>query len=57
MPKIDRTHFPTFREIFDEFDDEDLIEFAQNNPKTLQKLCMFLSVDLQLEKENEEQNN
>ena len=52
--KNDDFHFPSFMDMFDEFSDEDLISFAQDNPLILQKLCVFLTIDLQLEKEYNE---
>ena len=34
------------------FDDEVLLEMAQFYPSQLKKMCMLISLDLQLEKEN-----
>ncbi len=50
--KLD-TYFPSFTQIFNEFDDESLIQLALYNPSALHKMCIFLSVDLQLEKEHQ----
>lgn len=37
---------------FQLFDEEILIEMAQYYPTQLKKMCMLISLDLQLEKEN-----
>lgn len=37
-------YFPTFTQIFNEFDDQTLIELAMYNPGALQKMCQFLTV-------------
>mgnify|MGYP003624340836 FL=1 len=52
--KTDDFNFPSFTDMFDEFSDDDLIAFAKDNPLILQKLCIFLTIDLQLEKEYNE---
>mgnify|MGYP003657638457 CR=1 FL=1 len=46
--KTDDFNFPSFTDMFDEFSDDDLIAFAKDNPLILQKLCIFLTIDLQL---------
>jgi hypothetical protein len=45
------SYFPSFSTIFEEFDDEVLAELALYNPSALWKMCVFLSLDIQLEKE------
>ena len=40
-----------FYEIFDAMDDEFLEEMAFNDPKQLQRMCTFLSLDAQIKKE------
>tara|TARA_Y100000592_G_scaffold52938_1_gene83646 strand:- start:231 stop:434 length:204 start_codon:yes stop_codon:yes gene_type:complete len=42
---------PTFLEYFDTFDDEILIEMAENHPETLKRMCSLMTLDSQLEKE------
>lgn len=37
---------------FIHFDEEILLEMAQYYPSQLKKMCMLISLDLQLEKEN-----
>ena len=43
--------FESFKTIFNSLDDDYLARLARKNPKVLQNLCMFLSIDLQLEQE------
>ena len=43
--------FESFTKIFESLDDDYLARLARKNPKVLQNLCMFLSIDLQLEQE------
>ena len=43
--------FESFTKIFESLDDDYLASLARKNPKVLQNLCMFLSIDLQLEQE------
>ena len=43
--------FESFTKIFESLDDGYLARLARKNPKVLQNLCMFLSIDLQLEQE------
>ena len=43
--------FESFTKIFESLDDDYLVRLARKNPKVLQNLCMFLSIDLQLEQE------
>ena len=38
-------------EVFESLDDESLALIAQNDPEQLQRMCMFLSLDQQKEKE------
>ena len=52
--KRSQTYFPTFTQIFSEFDDETLIELALYNPSALKKMCQFLTIDLHLEEEWDE---
>ena len=42
----------SFTEVFESLDDESLALIAQNDPEQLQRMCMFLSLDQQMEKEN-----
>ena len=51
--KRSEMYFPTFTQIFNEFDDQTLIELAMYNPGALQKMCQFLTIDLQMEREYE----
>ena len=41
----------SFTEVFESLDDESLTLIAQNDPEQLQRMCMFLSLDQQMEKE------
>jgi len=38
-------------EVFDQFDDELWVELIQKSPKILDNICLILSVDIQLVKE------
>ena len=44
--------FDTFVEFFEKVDDEFLTHLAYYNPLQLHKLCMFLSLDLQIQEEH-----
>ena len=51
-------NFPTFREIFESLDDETLIHMYLSDPSSLRRMCMLYSLDLQIEKEeNEDSSN
>jgi hypothetical protein len=41
----------TFADIFEAFDDETLTSIAYNNPEQLKRMCLFLSLDDQIRKE------
>ena len=41
----------TFTDIFETFDDEYLIKMIQQDPKQLHRMCIFLSLDMQLMEE------
>lgn len=41
----------SFTEVFESLDDGSLALIAQNDPEQLQRMCMFLSLDQQMEKE------
>jgi|TARA_B100000900_G_C20201315_1_gene561975 hypothetical protein len=41
-----------FTDIFDAMDEEYLEELALTDPKQLQKMCVFLTLDAQIQKEN-----
>ena len=43
----------TFTDIFETFDDEYLTDMALNNPEQLNRMCIFLSLDEQIRKENQ----
>ena len=43
----------TFTDIFETFDDEYLTDMALNNPEQLSRMCVFLSLDEQIRKENQ----
>jgi hypothetical protein len=53
MDKIVKTLFEnlTFTDIFETFDDEYLIDMAINKPEQLKRMCVFLSLDEQIKKE------
>jgi hypothetical protein len=42
---------PSFSEVFDSMEDELLIEMALIYPQQLRDLCIFLTLDCQMEKE------
>mgnify|MGYP001362591161 CR=1 FL=1 len=41
----------TFADLFETFDEEYLTMMAQKNPDQLKRMCVFLSLDNQLQKE------
>lgn len=41
----------SFTDIFETFDEEYLTKIAYTNPDQLQRMCLFLSLDNQLQKE------
>jgi hypothetical protein len=41
----------SFTEVFESLDDESLTLIAQNDPKQLQRMCIFLSLDKQMARE------
>tara|TARA_R110000744_G_scaffold246818_5_gene363263 strand:- start:21 stop:212 length:192 start_codon:yes stop_codon:yes gene_type:complete len=41
----------TFTDIFETFDEDYLIQLALTKPKQLERMCVFLSIDLQIRKE------
>ena len=47
----------TSLEYFDFLDVEILTEMAQYYPEELQRMCILISIDIQLEKEREEKMN
>jgi len=54
MMNIDLEGISSFSEFFDSVDDEFLIKMYMYDPKSLYRMCAFLSLDLQLEKEHQE---
>ncbi len=57
MAKGNKTKIGTFQDlnftdIFDAMDEEYLEELALTDPKQLQKMCVFLTLDAQIQKEN-----
>ena len=44
----------TFTDIFETFDDEYLITIADKNPEQLKRMCVFLSLDLEMLKQKYE---
>jgi len=48
---------PTFREMFETLDNEDLINMYLVDPLSLGRMCMLLSLDLQIEKEENENSS
>tara|TARA_Y100000385_G_C12638682_1_gene444412 strand:+ start:129 stop:326 length:198 start_codon:yes stop_codon:yes gene_type:complete len=53
MEKIAKILFEdlTFTDIFETFDDEYLTDMALNKPEQLKRMCIFLSLDEQIRKE------
>jgi hypothetical protein len=53
MEKIAKILFEdlTFTDIFETFDDEYLTDMALNKPEQLKRMCIFLSLDEQIKKE------
>ena len=49
---FNRDSFGSFKEFFYNVDDELLVKMFLYDPKSLYRLCAFLSLDLQLEKEH-----
>jgi hypothetical protein len=43
----------TFTDIFETFDDEYLTDMVLNKPEQLNRMCIFLSLDEQIRKENQ----
>jgi hypothetical protein len=48
---FDQDSFGSFKEFFYNVDDEFLVKMILYDPKSIYRLCAFLSLDLQLEKE------
>jgi len=48
---FDQDSFGSFKEFFYNVDDEFLVKMILYDPKSIYRLCTFLSLDLQLEKE------
>jgi len=46
-----------FIDIFNSFDEEYLKDMAMNNPKQLEKMCLFLCLDTQILKEQMESSS
>jgi|TARA_R110000824_G_scaffold113942_2_gene264058 hypothetical protein len=42
---------PSFVEYFNTFEDEVLVDMAENHPETLKRMCSLISLDIQLEAE------
>lgn len=42
---------PSFVEYFNTFEDEILVDMAENHPETLRRMCSLISLDIQIEKE------
>ncbi len=42
---------PSFVEYFNTFEDEVLVDMAENHPETLKRMCALISLDIQLEAE------
>ena len=42
---------PSFVEYFNTFEDEILVDMAENHPETLKRMCSLISLDIQLEAE------
>lgn len=51
MTDFDLEELNNFSEFFDEIGDEFLLEICMSSPQSLHRMCILLSLDLQLEKE------
>ena len=50
----DLSPFASFKDIFEQLDDEFLISLYITNPRAMHSMCNMLALDLQMEKEMKE---